>query len=1047
MEALLQQSKGSKGNFLPEHRFKRKAYTFYCHREGAAVNSSLAVLEGELPNTDQEIHNYKMAHKVLTYLRDQPPHYMNPEFMPLWIRKNDEEVEIDSVEDLLQFISEKKLFSKLRLKKKEFSSGIEVVKGKKSKASNSGKKKSKELADNKRIGVIEMTLKGEENYIFEINFPTLYQICLECFIHAGKTEHFYKILESLARRRTFLREIFSHPQAHYGAEYFGKIKREYFYPRDSPKEKAENEARELGKTKDEIMEILASILEEPYTLDNLASFPIGASSKVQVLLTQWKEALVKGEKKEEHLRNEIIQLLSPSTEPASNKTGRRKPKKIGPTPILVHLAEFYKGDIRKPRKKNQFLEFAAQYLMDFCCSSKWEFAYEDYQSIAPSESATSETTRIKKIIRYSHKVPEGYRLKIMKDHVLFRVPKQEAENGRELRSDEYFYFMLGQKAMVYILYWLLVDKKHKKKNSGKLLYCFIDALRRDLNKLEEQGENAIPNLELYELGGEREGVKFSTTLPKFKLGSASKPDYSKSKIKDKVEREILRWQAVVAKKGKLFRFQLNTEVLRAYKLFDFGATEGGKYLRKNEYKLMSVVHYSVNENEKPNHLLNTITVNGTLLKDRIPKRVHEIILRSHSLEDLLEKVLYDRIENLKVARDQLIGSKRDISTIGKACYFVKRLIQRTSQEERERGQQNSYPFLPLYIHPNLVLKHFDNDEYLEGKYHPNIGSQKKYRNLYTIIRGIEEYAGRVSGGYYQDVYKLLIQSGSDSGIGPAQKNRMYWYNKYRLRTHSEDILLGEIALKYLKQVEPELVGEYRSKGGKHGDLQKLFKTQVIRTIVEQNIKGSKGEKIYLSFRLHQAGSHFYRVEQKNFSLLAQHYLRRVQNEIAYYQEKNPGIADKYKAMPDGSIEKPIELGHLIQERKIIGNTNMEIAAYLLNVEREWINQIAGDGDGQEKQAKLIAEWKNVHKNKDVENRMKYFAFNDVLGKHKSLESVGERITKLRNEVFHNDIPETPYIPYLGEKDSESELFEVLRIEGRVGKDKSQEFTPFVESEK
>lgn len=1029
MDALLQISKGSKANFLPEHRFKRKAYTYLCHREGATwFNPIVSTDEQELfsENEQKQFYYNSQGLKIFGYLKDQPLYYMNPDFMPLWFNKDGKATEVSDIEDLLLFIQQNILFSFLEFSVKDYHQ--QKMDAEEEQDFKKREAKLKTIEDKERVGAIEMRMKENKEYDFEISYPTLYQVCLECYFDKERIDAFKTVLESLMKRRKYLFDILTSDKA--GEDgYFDRISKEYFYPRISPKDKAEKEAKQQGKTEEEIERIIKSLPDEFYSIEELSSFPIGGNAKTIDKLKSWGEQQTKGKKGKRAARYRAVNLIRPHSIPFFKDKGEYRD--TAPQPILVHLSEFFKGTNAKPRNQNKFLEWSAQYLMDFGLCSHWEFAYEEYKTEQKfNNDKNAEKTRIKKKILYSNEIKEDKRIKIMKEQLFFRTPKKDSLTTSS-NPEDYYYFMLGEKAMVYLLNWILINNG---KSTEKNLNDFIKTLANDLNIVGEKGINAVSDLKLYEYHEKDKNNHFAPTLPKFKLDKSESKTLAIGGIIRKTQYKINELENLKKNADSFSRNEINSHLLRIYQLFDFSETKGSKFLRKNEVQLMSVVHYMRNQkgSDLKFYLEKKFIVNGAKLAERIPKEIFEFILGTKSLKELFLAVLNNRIENLEMGLDDLKEKEDSLSNVAKSCYYIQKLAKNTNEEESKKGKKLSYPFLPLYIHPNLVLKYFDESGFKGGDYHPEIENpDKKHTNIYHNIRQNSALKDLLNATYYEASWEeklLSVLKNIPDDKKMLLKKLRNWYNRYRLHTHTEDILLYVVGRAYLEKYNPDLVEELRNfRISSQTDLDRLFRKEIVKKLMDK-----EGNGIYISYRLHQTDDHFYRIAKQDFLNLSKHYLQRKKWEIAFYKDRDSSIAGQLEAMPSGEENSPIPMGFLLQERKIITNASVEIAKYLIDLEKGWIEDLAGIGNDYTKQKKLVEFYT---KNSDKKEKH-YLSFSTLVNKFIPDKEI--KITDLRNAVFHNLIPEKPFVPFLGmEAIKENKLFEILKINERIGKDKSK----------
>ena len=1008
MESLMQQMKGSKGNFNPEHRFKRKLYTYFCHREGSALstaNYSEDKLELFTEEEKNKYNNGQKAYKLLNYLKDAPD-YLRDETLPLRLGDGSE---VNSLDTLLKFIASKDLLPELNFKPISY----EVLRKNAKTISDKKEREAEEksIEDKERTGFMIIEIKENARFDIEISYNSLYAIIKDIWLFSEKKDIFLYSLDSIVKRRLFIYDILNKDidKQLLKKDIDNTIPLEFFYPNERPN--------------NEVVYY--------YTLQQLASFPIGATPKLAKKLEAWHQKMENG-RDENDMRKRILNLLRPNDVSHLHYYSMKGQKSLykdhvhakNNEPIVYHLSEYYKGEPYKPRKENKFLSWAAGYLMDKKLTPDIEWAFEKKTTEAETKDGV-ETYRTHQTIVYAHQIPHEHRVKLINNNLLFRVTKT---SDSALDSDSnYLYYYLGEKAMMYLLYWHF----EKKDGENSINDLFAKVLSNDILKLRATIEN-------------QQAIDFSIldflepyAIPECMKSEASERDTMDNKaIIEKIISKKIKYleadiQAIEA--NQYNRSEQNRTLLKAYQLFDFSQTMDGKFLRKNEYELMSVVHYMLNRKKinenfsiKP-YLTEKFKVNDRTLIQRLPDDIVSMLLQAKSLPDACLTILQNRKELLENIQNQLPNLKTSMLT--KQYPILKQWL---GDEESDSGFAKSFPRLPFAVHPSLIHKYFDKERYRNGEYLPDQKNKdKKYLNPLARTRHVDNHNPIFA--FKRILFKAFYDTSWVSQYASNEEDRKKGQKIIgkMTETHNRDILLACIAEQYLISYDQALAKNLKEKNQTF-DIHSLFGNQIIKPIIPEvlNKDTEDEEKLvdtyYLSIKLHQTDDRFYKTYQPMLARLLRHYILRRREELDYYAHKDKALADKVAInMPDGrSEDNAIPLGILIQEKKIIGQEGLRVLDYVFAFEKKtlesWLEK-EGARDNQSRQKKMEEE----------AQQRPYIKFGEVCAKRNDFES--QKLQKLRNDILHSAIPAMPYRVQCA---PQMELADLLGIQERIARDKT-----------
>ena len=186
--------------------------------------------------------------------------------------------------------------------------------------------------------------------------------------------------------------------------------------------------------------------------------------------------------------------------------------------------------------------------------------------------------------------------------------------------------------------------------------------------------------------------------------------------------------------------------------------------------------------------------------------------------------------------------------------------------------------------------------------------------------------------------------------------------------------------------------------------------------------------LQLKLRMHQLDDYFFRNQKERLKELAIFYISLRNEELSLYENE---LNIEIKKWPDGSLDQPLSLGHLLEARRIYALHATELMQYIFDYERNIISTYCATQNNNEKQQKLLQYAKT--KNRD---RL-YIGFgNDVLQwDNTNGKEVKETLRKLRNSCLHHIIPTNGSFRQLTMPNSP--VGQALHIYTRLGKDKGE----------
>lgn len=716
------------------------------------------------------------------------------------------------------------------------------------------------------------------------------------------------------------------------------------------------------------------------------------------------ERYSKGNKINEKQAEQLEAMLRPLSVP-----GERSPE-----PILLYAHDFIEKTEQKFRPVNRFVHFAVHYLIDHQQVKDWYWQVERFDP--------------EKVKQFQQNIDEenGWRLCLDDDHVTVGIAKDEncqeivlntAKNDQE---QPMYLFRLGPRALRYIMAVLILKEggHHQGDFSNHDLSVndFLRAaMKQDMERLSE-GSRELKMLE-------------DVYLPSY-LKKENDQDIQTqiNKLKERFSRMQQEWAIMTSGTKHLRRAEKNRAVMNLYKLFDWSVDDKGvKFLRKDEYNELSICHYSLKDKDKFNHLFYELfKLNHR--KPAIPQEIVNILKKSESLGELLERVIEDRtmyIEDQLELLEELPSKlkKKNVLMLSKLLNVPvpSSMLQERSRLALAQKREKTLAVLPFVIHPMMVLKYFGHKSYKEN-YENKKGISRKDNDLFKALRR-KHYTSALHQPHYElDFIDRLITTTEDEAQEKA-------YNKYKEKwigrvntTQTEDAILWQVALKYLSgNVYTQTMAKALEKEGKGLQVGALHKETIDLSLKQgrgtSNEDDTRAQPIWVRLRFHQLDDLMFTVERERLRRAGCHYIMRHKQEADYWSSDTLQTSEK-EAREDtnysysensGDRVNPIPYQVLREEMQLVAQHGIYLSGYLLNWERQVLHEHTKALNPEQKQAFLI------ERTSKKEDQYHYCNFEKVLELSRQLpnetdyniERYGIDINELkyyRNKAFHNGIP-------------------------------------------
>ncbi len=1075
MSLLLQQRMGSKRNDIPEYRFKHQVYKYYCHREGSAW-SSTGVEEEKLSAAEaaeqERILRGRQAFRIINYLNDKPAFFN--EAIPLYYRDAAGAVqEVADMPGLKACLITNNLLPGITVE-------LQDVRDTLPETAMPGEREENERAriveQKRRNSTGYLQYKGNTDHEFEITYSALRHIVTDVVL--GRTfeqrvtvndnpvtkevsaeDHFYGILAAAIEGREHVYYMLKKAPAGESICFDN-------YPLKKHFNSVYIDYSQYSGITDNVF----------YTKDQLRYLPVLATPKIEKLLIEWHTAFTGGSNAEARKRACLLNYIRPASHDLDKSPYRDKTGRVGlpidtcTQPLLFQLSYYYKEQGQKQRQEDHFLEWGLNYLLDFnllpdCYIEVEQYVYE--KKFNEPESPY----KLKPVLEYVQQVPPGKRIRIRDGHVTIAVKNSRADGAEWLK------FRVGEKLMKYLLCVVL----GKTAPDTKTVNGFMLAIAQDYEKVLATGSDtrldpaAFLLLEPFALPG----MLYKTTLTPG--GEKDRRVSVRQELAAGLDKKIAWLQEQLQNRAGFNRHRKNKILMEAYQLYDFASVRDGKFLRKNEYEQLSICHYMLNQNADKVMGLIDRTFN---LRPRLPERIYSAIKNAAGLEEappgstrldeLLVNILEDRISVLAEYKEQAGDEGIPVKLIrSKLKYLNLPLgdanLNGADREERENKRRESLGWLPFAIHPALALKYFYPEEFAAKKFDgntPHHTGDKVYTNLFANLRKNTILTEVLVREYY-DMAKVnalyeaaMAMQNDEEKKTQLQKQLKVWTGKV-LDTHTRDLLLSLAAQQYLKAYDDIMAGQFaKLSGQKKINIAELFTNECSMALEKKdyNPGGDRyspedimamPDRLYISFRLHQVDDYFFRTKRRQLYELALHYRIFREEELAFYRD-NPEIYETILKWPDGSRERPVPLGQLIQENKNVISMAVRLTAYLMAYEQKVLERYI---EAENKKTPGLGKQDCIQRCTDrfeekVEEKHKkhsHLGFETVLLLDGITgEGVKGSLRRLRNACMHNAIPLAGSFSALAAPGTA--VAETLGITKRLAPDREQ-YKAYVRDEK
>lgn len=664
------------------------------------------------------------------------------------------------------------------------------------------------------------------------------------------------------------------------------------------------------------------ISDEPdaveYTLEEFYSSKLRANDTIKVLFGKWMNNM---ERLRTHITAEHNSLLS----------------ELKGAAIELTFYDFYYERNEKPRPEKYFMEFAVQYLVDHNIVPHWEWQVEKLNQdetdndIAENNQTNGDNEFLKPRPEFHKTIPKGYRLVLRDNQLLVKY------NG--------MFFQLGHRAIKNLLIAHFEGKE--------IDYFFVNMVN-DIAKIKECAEKGI-HFNYADLK-----ILFPNALPRYMkqiMGDSSVKLTNfelMAMAKERLAYIIGELESFKKGEKRLNRAEKNRQIMRCYKYFDWKYTNDAKFkfLRKDEYKQLSIYHYCLDKTEYERKKLYKTLVND--IEKHMPEEVNCLLKLSESFNDLFEKIVDYTIEHLTKWQNRIPSMKPEKL---KECYAKLGFSGMLTADSTKASKVNKTLMgrLPFDVHPILVLKVYYAKELEANNDNFSLSSLARENSLFT--KGLKELNYN-----YQNYLHLFSGTKNDNKIIGDMNT---------LKT--EDALLWRAAKEYLKKVNVKV---------QKFDINNLEVRNYRDTDFPIRLNKIDGKEVTIVVPFHQLNDFMFVESRPVLQNIAAQLLRRSLHDEKLRQRLFPGNEEIIK----------IPYVELVTEMKRIFHQSLKWAQLLF----EW----------EAIEIKKIAEGVKENKVLSPTDGFPRFAFKEVCEKAALPNEIAELLTNVRNKAMHSDIPVT-----------------------------------------
>lgn len=960
MSQFLQQRTGYKRADMPQFKIKRLLYTFYCHRDGAAItdfNHTDRLIDTLDADVRDNVFKARTAFKLISYLFDYPEYWGSKDAMPLFDADGNVIKDVIQLKDYIKLkgVLPGLVLELIERKPKQFLDET---------ADNEDIVKAQE--DKHRIGTLAFSYVDLPGYFFNINFEALHRlVLLQSLFKGNESESPLSVLKNELKKQSDNREVLYNI---------------------------------LSKPVDERTET-----ESDYLLDKENQYLRGGRKLTELGIAFFeamgKEKNEKG--KDTLILANIIRPIYKNWIPVWDKKGNEV-NETEPEPIQIFQQDFVLGTRQKFRAGNRFVFYTAKFLMDFA-GDDWYWGMEKFELVKSSPNAATESLIKNKTYFKASEIPLNgdYRLTLENDHIYLALLKNP---DAEANHEKYYQFAIGPNAMRYIAAFIQKNEHNYKDK----LKQFLTTLSNDLNKL--QNITTWNESDGYEL---LESVFVSSYLKQ----EPREIDVLRQKLYSRVSHIKEQWNDALINRQYLSRSTKNRLIMDAYRLFDWASPvrTDGKFFRANEYNQMSICHYSLHLKEpvkgKPGKFDYLFRTLFKLEKRQppIPEEIRIILDKATSLDHLMELVFDDReffLNNKLSVPSHLL--KKELPGLCRmlGLSIPASLLKGNEQTELKEKHTITLKVQPFMIHPMLVLKYFFPDVNKAGKVMSTaknrIGETIKVRPKITIFLDLRKNA-QLNKVLHPEFYKLQIAENLYPDI--CQKRQQEKLSGILNTTFTEDILLWWMAQRYLANNDfTKVMGEMVKKE-KDITLENLNSLKIILPLHKSEINDPIENILYTSVLMHQLDDLMFMTEKSRLRKAAVHFIKRCTTERELWRAELEKLSINQfegNGLPYGNKDQPIPFQLLRDELELIRRNGQKVAEYIFNFEKSILQKVLNeryDSDKDKFHSWLKASFKN-----ESDQKMHY-NFESILKLDtKFINSNNEILSEYRNIAFHNDVP-------------------------------------------
>jgi len=670
----------------------------------------------------------------------------------------------------------------------------------------------------------------------------------------------------------------------------------------------------------------ADEMQEYYT------FKLKATDKTRGKLWQVIDKLANNKKVAYKDKSELLQLI-----------------KEDAIELIYH--NFYFEQDQKPRRETQFMQFAVNYLIDHKVVPEWEWLMEKFET-EEVISGKDEKRQIKRVKSYSNHIAEGYRLSIKDNQVLVR-----------LKDEPTRLFGIGETTMRNLIFAHL---------HGKPIENILTRISTDINQIQKAGQQQIT------LPYENLKLLCNKTMPKYlrlmmrdkEVLDRENMTYATQKARERIERLVTYFESILNGDIKLNKKQTNTQLIRCYKYFNWKYPHNSEYkfLRQNEYQLMSIYHYTLTKPDlRDSYLRDLRRKLFTDIRSHLPHDLNAILEDNTSLDGLFADVLKATIAKLKKWNNKFSGMNPDIK---KAC--LNKLGIKTPltpvPEANIKQNLNQMQHLPLLIHPALVMKafRFEQHSHWFSDFREDANNSK----------------GLIKENYLCEHYLSALYNDTEK-----QENEQWKACKHKIvgkvnQLKTLDTLIWKMAQAYLRYsasgIMKEIVELLTNKTDDSFQLSQLHNT----TIPVISGKTTEGKAYRVNVKFKQLG---------DFMLITGKPLEKLSSQLFIRYQSKEQLADIGIEEKNGFYQ--IDYSLIKQEMDRVYYESLMCTDYLLQWEKKIVDKIP--------QAKKAERINNAKK----QNRKAHINFREVCKTALLSEANENDLCKLRNHAMHAKIPE------------------------------------------